>query len=149
MSKPVLKFSTIINSNVKTVWHTMLDHPTYEKWTAEFEPNSTYLGTWNQGETIKFTSSDREMEGLMGKIKENRYLEYVCVEYIGMLKKGEMDTNPEAVEFVKDSYESYTFTKISDNETKIDVELVSTLEFANYLNEAWPKALEKLKSICE
>lgn len=37
-----LHLSTRIGAARETVWHTMLDDPTYREWTAAFNPGSHY-----------------------------------------------------------------------------------------------------------
>jgi len=44
--------------------------------------------------------------------------------------------------------ENYSFTEVN-GKTLLSVDMYSTSKFKSYFNETWPKALEKLKSICE
>jgi uncharacterized protein YndB with AHSA1/START domain len=142
-----LNFTTTINAPVETVWHKMLDLETYKIWTAEFEPSSYYEGSWEQGEVIKFVSRDRS--GMVGFIKENRPMEHVSIEYTGELKDGNIDLESPATEVIKGSHEKYTFNKVSQTQTQLIVQADSSEQWSEYLNEAWPKALNKLKEICE
>lgn len=144
-----LNFSIIINAPVSKVWSTMLELETYKIWTAEFEPTSTFEGNWEQGSTIKFTSEGNSTSGLIGKIKENRPHEFVSIEYIGFIKDANIDTeSPEAVEFLG-AHEDYTYTALSETQTKLEIEVDASPVFQEYMGEAWPRALDKLKQLCE
>jgi hypothetical protein len=148
MSKPTqLNFSIIIDASPQTVWYKMLDLKTYTIWTAEFEPTSWYEGSWDQGSEIKFMSKD--WSGMVGFIKENRLYEYVSIEYTGVLKDGKIDPESPSHTIVQGSHENYTFEKISENQTKLLVFQETNDDWSEYLNLAWPKALIKLKHICE
>jgi hypothetical protein len=52
------------------------------------------------------------------------------------------------VEKWANSFENYTFEE-SDGGTKLTVDLDTSNDFAAYINEAYPKALNKLKEMCE
>jgi uncharacterized protein YndB with AHSA1/START domain len=142
-----LNFTITINASVETVWHKMLNLETYKIWTAQFEPSSYYEGGWEQGDVIKFMSRDNS--GMVGFIKENRPLEYISIEYTGELKDGNIDLESPATEVIKGSHENYTFNKISETQTQLIVQADTSQEWSEYLNAAWPKALNKLKEICE
>jgi hypothetical protein len=143
-----LNFSITINSNIQNVWHTMLDHPTYEEWTSEFEPTSTYIGSWDKGANIKFVSDDN-WGGMEGIIKENREFEYISIEYTGVLRDGVKYLLSPANETIVGAHENYAFEKIDESVTILKIEMETSVEFSKYLEETWPKALEVLKKICE
>ncbi len=52
-----LQFKKEINATAQKVYETMLglnDKSTYEYWTAEFNPTSTYEGNWEKGKQNSF-----------------------------------------------------------------------------------------------
>ena len=47
-------------------------------------------------------------------------------------------------------YENYTFTKIDDSMTKLDIDMTGLPdEYANMFDDMRPKALQLLKDLCE
>jgi hypothetical protein len=142
-----LNYTIIIDAPVIKVWDTMLELPTYQEWTSEFEPTSTYQGSWDQGAVIKFLSSD--WGGMVGFIKENIEYQFVSIEYTGVLKNGEIDESNPTNEIIKGAHENYTFMALNDNQTQLDISTETTFEWSEYLQTTWPKALAKLKTICE
>jgi uncharacterized protein YndB with AHSA1/START domain len=147
MPNQKLTFTTTINAPVETVWNSMLGPETYKVWTSAFEPSSYYEGSWEQGAEIKFLSED--MEGMVGIIEVNQLYRYISIEYTGFLKDGELNLESPGATDIVGSHENYTFTPISDQQTTLDIEMDSSAEYAEYMSQAWPKALEKLKSLCE
>ena len=67
-----LKFSIDIHASSEKVYRTMLgldEKTTYETWTAEFNPTSTYRGSWKKDEKIQFigTAENGEQGGMISK----------------------------------------------------------------------------------
>ncbi len=143
-----LNFTITINAPVSKVRSTMLDHPTYEERTAVFTEWTEYEGwtyEWSrdQGSEIKFL--DGQWSGMLAKIAENRLHDYVSIQHLGMI--GENNT---VTMFEWSSFENYTFTKIDDTTTKVDVEMTAMPdERVPMFNDTRPKALTVLKSLCE
>ncbi|RYZ58678.1 MAG: hypothetical protein EOO14_09425 [Chitinophagaceae bacterium] len=79
---------------------------------------------------------------------ENIPNRFVSIEHIGILQNGEEITSGAAVEAWAGSLENYTFTE-EDGQTLVSVDVDSTPEHHAYFFETWPKALAKLKEICE
>lgn len=148
-----VKFSTTINAPVKTVWHTMLDDATYREWTLEFNAaGSWFEGSWEEGSAMKFMGPDPvtgKIGGMNSEIAVNRYLEYISIHHLGTITDGQATTaTPEAPAW-EDGYENYTFTDLGNQTTKLDVSLDLPDEWATMFDEMWPKALAKLKAMCE
>lgn len=145
-----LHFEIEINANAEKVYHTMLDESTYKEWTKIFNPGSHYIGSWEKGEKILFVGIDDSGDsgGMVSRIKENIPAKFVSIEHIGLLENGKEITSGEKVESWAGALENYTFTEDNGN-TKVSVEMDSNLEYKSYFEETWPKALEKLKFLCE
>ena len=47
-------FDILIHAPPKQVWATMLQSPTYERWTTAFCEGSRFEGSWDEGQTIRF-----------------------------------------------------------------------------------------------
>lgn len=142
-----LNFSITINAPVEKVYKTMLELDTYKEWTAAFEPTSYYEGDWTPGSKIKFLSA--RGGGMYSEIAENKQNEFVSIRHLGMIDaNGVIDTESDAVKAWAPSYENYTFVG-KGNETEVKVDLGVPEEWEEMFNESWPKALLKLKEICE
>jgi hypothetical protein len=141
-----LHFSIHIDAPKQVVWDVMLGDETYRKWTAAFCEGSYYEGSWNQGEHIRFLSP--EGEGMSSIIAENRPGEFMSIRHIGVLKNGVEDTDSEQVRKWAPAFENYTLIA-SNGGTELSIDLDIEPEYEKFMNEAWPKALATLKSICE
>lgn len=81
-------------------------------------------------------------------IAENREFEFLSIRHLGFVKDGVEDTeSPEAKAWAP-AYENYTFTEKA-GVTEVRVELDSNEEFEKMFEDLWPKALSRLKQICE
>jgi len=149
--KEKIHFDIVINAPVQKVWDTMFAQETYKEWTSAFEPTSYYEGSWGKGSKIKFLSSDGS--GMVSEIAENIPYKFVSIRHLGEVHNGVEDTTSERVMKWTPAFENYTFT---DNGTEthldIDMEMPSTpetKEMKEMFEGMWPKALLKLKEICE
>lgn len=148
-----LNFSIIINATPDHVWDTMLSDITYRQWTSAFNPGSYYEGDWSEGSRIVFLGPDPKnpeiMGGMVGTIAEFRRPEFVSIRYSGMISNGVEDTTSPEVQSWVGATESYRFSPVEGGtEVLVEMTMVSD-EFAGYMNDAWPKALQKLKELVE
>jgi hypothetical protein len=124
---------------------------TYEQWTALFNPTSTYEGSWEKGSKVLFVGVDEKGEkgGMVSRIVENIPNQFVSIQHYGLLKGGEEFTEGPEMEKWANGMENYTFVE-SNGAITVTVDLLNIPEeFIDYMNDAYPKALEKLKEICE
>ena len=84
----------------------------------------------------------------MSQIKENIPNDFVSIEHLGVLDGGEEITTGPAVEGWAGALENYRFNE-QDGKTTVFVETDSNEQFKHYFEQTWPKALQKLKEICE
>ena len=149
-----LQFNILINATVTKIYDCMLginSKSTYEQWTALFNPTSTYEGSWEKGSKILFVGVDEKGEkgGMVSRIAENIPNEFVSIQHYGLFKAGEEITEGAEVEKWANGMENYTFEE-SNGAVTVTVDLLNIPEeFVGYMNDAYPKALEKLKEICE
>jgi hypothetical protein len=149
-----LQFKILINAPVARVYDCMLginSKSTYEQWTALFNPTSTYEGSWEKGSKILFVGVDEKGDkgGMVSRIAENIPNEFVSIQHYGLFKAGEEITVGAEVEKWANGMENYTFEE-SEGAVTVTVDLLNIPEeFVGYMNDAYPKALEKLKEICE
>ncbi len=145
-----LHFEILIKKSPAEVYKAMLEKPTYEEWTDVFSPGSTYIGTWEEGSKILFVAQGEEgnQNGLVSKIVKNDPDRHVDIEHQGELKEGVEILEGKEVEMWKGAHEKYTFEE-KGADTLLFIDLDSTMEFDEYFTGMWPKALDKLKEICE
>ena len=148
-----LQFNVKINAPVSKVYEAMLglkSKSTYEEWTSLFNPTSTYDGSWNKGSKILFIGTDEKggRGGMVSEVVENIPYQYVSVRHYGLVKDDKEITEGPEVEKWANGFENYTF---EDNNgiTTITVDLDTTEDFLDYMNQTFPKALDKLKELCE
>lgn len=141
-----IHFSTLISARPEAVWNAMLGPEGYREWASEFAEGSYYEGSFDEGETIRFLTP--EGQGMVARIATCRPPAYVSMEHLGFIKDGIEDTTSEAVRAWAPAYESYALREV-DGATELSIELDVTAEFEEYLNKTWPKALARLKDLCE
>ena len=148
-----LQFTVDINAPATRIYDAMLgltNKSTYEQWTSLFNPTSTYEGSWDKGNKILFIGVDEKGEkgGMVSRIAENIPNRFVSIQHYGLFKDDEEITEGPDVEKWANGFENYTFEE-NNGSTTVTVDLDTTEEFSDYMNQAYPKALDKLKEICE
>ena len=86
--------------------------------------------------------------GMLARIKENIPGKVVAIEHYGVIDKGQEVTSGEAVAEWKGAQENYYFRE-EDGGTVLTVVTDTTKEYESHMEEAWQKALARLKEICE
>ena len=148
-----LQFQVRINERSTKVYDVMLgisNRTTYEQWTSLFNPTSTYEGSWNKGSKILFVGIDEKGKkgGMVSEIAENTPNQFVSIRHYGLLKDDQEITEGADVEKWAGGFENYSFEE-NDGVTSVTVDLETTEDFVDYMNQTYPKALDKLKEICE
>ena len=149
MSK--LNFSILIDAPISKVWDTMLEDKTYREWTEAFTEGSYYKGDWSKESKILFLGPNPETGkegGMVSKIKDNKLHEFISIEHLGEVYDGVEDTTSDRVKDWEGALENYTFAN-KNGKTELVVDLDINEEFKEMFEGMWPKALQKLKSLCE
>jgi hypothetical protein len=141
-----LRFTTIIEAPVSRVYALMIEPESYRNWTSAFAEGSTYEGSWAQGQQIRFLSPSGD--GMVAEIVENRCNEFISIRHLGFVAQGIVDTDSEAVRAWAPAYENYSFEAVPQG-TRVVVDQDHTDEFEGFMKETWPKALARLKALCE
>jgi hypothetical protein len=157
-----LQFKVSIHAPVNRVYDFMLgisSKSTYEQWTALFNPTSTYEGSWDKGNKMLFIGVDEKGEkgGMVSRIVENIPNQFVSIQHYGLVKADKEITEGPEVEKWANGFENYTFEEnnarpddpVGRGTTTVTVDLDTTEDFLEYMNETYPKALNKLKELCE
>lgn len=148
-----LKYTETINASADKVYRTMLglDIPsTYAEWTYEFNPTSSVRGNWEKGSKMHFvgTNNNGKEGGMVSFILENERGKFVSIQHMGILDGSEEIMKGPEVDKWRGSLENYSFEE-KDGRTVVCISVDVVEDHINYFNEAWPKALKKLKAICE
>ena len=142
-----LQFSTVIAAPVERVWSTMLEPRSYEDWTSAFMPGSRYEGSWEQGQRIRFLGPSGE--GMLSEIAENRRHAFISIRHLDVVgNAGASEAESAAIRAWLPAYENYTFRPQAGG-TELIVDMDVTPDFEQHMQEAWPKALARLKALSE
>ena len=139
-------FSIDIRASRQTVWDTLLGRDSYRAWTAEFSEGSYFEGTWEPATRMRFLVPSGE--GMVAEVAEHRPQEFLSLRHIGFVKDGVEDTESEMVKALAPAFENYTLSYAGlSSHLAIDIDV--TPEFEDYMTQVWPKALARLKQLCE
>jgi uncharacterized protein YndB with AHSA1/START domain len=145
-----LHFEVSINGRVNEVFDAMFEKRNWKEWTAAFNPSSYFEGSWEKGKKIRFLGEDNDGKtgGMTGLVKENIKGRFVSIEYLGIVEGDKEKFEGEGKENWAGALENYTFSE-TNGITLVEVDMDSNKEFKHYFINTWPKALDKLKKICE
>jgi uncharacterized protein YndB with AHSA1/START domain len=142
-----IAFETTIAAPKKTVWEIMLHPATYKEWVNAAWPGSFFRGEWKEGETLRFISEDGS--GTLATLIAHKPYDYSFAKHIAVLNPGGIeDRDSDVAQGWVGTTESYTFTE-QNGQTELVVELNIHPNCEKMFSDGWPKALAKLKEMCE
>ena len=141
-----LTFEITINAPRAVAWATMLGPQTYTAWTAPFCEGCYFVGAWDEGAKIQFLAPSGD--GMTSVIAQNTPHEFVSIRHVGMVEKGVEDTTSEKVSAWAPAYENYRFVEAPGG-CRVIVTLDTAPEWEAYMLDTFPKALARLKALCE
>jgi hypothetical protein len=141
-----LTFEIAINAPRAVAWNNMLGAESYKAWTSQFCEGSYFVGSWDKGAKIQFLAPSGD--GMSAVIAENSLHEYVSIRHIGMIENGVEDTTSEKVRAWAPAYENYRFVDAPSG-CRVIVTLDTASEWEQYMLDTYPKALARLKELCE
>ncbi len=142
-----LHFTTAINAPKEKVWNALWDKHYYETWTSAFaEGSGVKTDNWKEGSKLYFV--DGSGSGMVSEVAANRPNEYMSFRHLGMVTNGVEDTTSEKVKPWAGSMENYTLTE-NNAVTTVAIDMDITADFKEYMENAWPQALAKLKGLAE
>jgi len=144
--KKTLSFDVTIAAPRSVVWDKLTASDSYRDWTAAFAPGSHYEGSWDQGAEIRFLAPNGD--GMVSEIAENRRHESIRIRHLGEIAGGQVDRTSERVRAWAPAYETYTFTEAPEG-THLRATVETLADWEGHMNDAFPKALQRLKEICE
>lgn len=148
-----IQYTVDINAPIELVYDRMLgltSKASYEQWTAAFNPTSTFEGKWEKGSKMLFVGTDENgaKGGMVSRIVDVIPHQFVSIQHIGMMQDGKEITEGPEIEQWANGFENYTFSA-TDGKTTVTVDLDTTEDFVEYMDESYPKALLQLKALCE
>lgn len=148
-----LQYQQQIKASAATVYQTMLgldSKTTYEEWTAEFNPTSTYEGNWEKDTKMYFVGTDKngKKAGMISVIAENIPNQFVSIRHIGMLDGDTEITEGPQVEPWAGCLENYSLEEM-EGITTVTVSIDADEAYKDYFDTTWVKALLKLKELVE
>ena len=136
-----------IAATPQKVWDRMIQPDTYKVWVNAAWPGSYYEGKWQKGENVRFISPGQG--GTLATIVEYRPYEYILAKHVAVLNPdGTEDRQSETARGWIGTTESYTFTE-RNGKTELKTEMNTNPEWGKMFTDSMPKALAKLKEICE
>jgi len=145
-----LHFEICIKAPREKVYARMLGKDTYSEWTSEFNPTSHYDGTWEKGNLIRFLGTDQNGAegGMISRVKENILNRFVRLEHHSLIMNGKEIPAGSGGDDWKGGSENYSFYD-ENGRTLLSVDVDCLPKYQTYFNLTWPKALKKLKRMCE
>ena len=143
-----LNYSININKPRDFVFNKMIDKSVYPGWAKAWGEGMTYEGEWKQGEHISFYDNTQGgTKVLIEKFVPNETIE---MKHIAMINPQliEVPLTDDVMRKWIGSQENYYFIELSDTETKVEITMIADEAFEAMM-DAWTKALELLKEICE
>ncbi len=136
-----LKYKIYIEAPREKVWEALWKDENYRNWTEPFTPGSHAVSDWNESDPIQFL--DGKNNGMYGIIETKIQNEVMVFKQIGDVLDGR-DMEREWA----GAREQY-FLLERDGTTKVKVSVDVLAEYVDYMNKAFPAALEKLKVLAE
>jgi len=142
-----LEFKIDIAASRQKVWDTMLSPETYKDWVKAAWPGSYYEGSWKKGENVRFISPGQGRT--LATLVECKPYEFILAKHIAVINSnGTEDRDSDAAKGWIGTTHSYAFTE-SNGITELKTEMNVNPQWEKMFSGDWPKALARLKEICE
>jgi hypothetical protein len=143
-----LKYSIEIEKPQDFVFNKMMDKSAYPNWAKAWGDGMNYEGVWKEGGYISYF--DNSQGGTKVIIEEIRPHECIKTKHVAMVNPQniEVELTDDMMRKWIGSQENYFFIRKSDTETLVEVIMTTDEAFEAMMN-AWPKALQYFKEVCE
>jgi hypothetical protein len=141
-----LNYSIDIHASKEEVWNTLWDDATYRQWTSAFQEGSHAVSDWKEGSKILFLGPNGE--GMYSRIERKIPNELMIFKHLGVAKDGKEAPMTDETKKWSGATESYKLSQNGEH-TTLKVDADSTEEHFEIFKEAFPKALQKLKTLAE
>jgi uncharacterized protein YndB with AHSA1/START domain len=141
-----LVFNIEISVAPSKVWHMLWDRDNYPRWAMAFTPGSFYTGDLKPGGRIHFLAPSGN--GIYSDIAFCRENELMIFRHLGMIgNKVELPIDAETEKWTG-IFETYRLSE-QEGKTHLAVEANAMEGLYEYLENAFPLALNMVKEICE
>ena len=137
-----IKFRIEINAPKEKVWEILWSDEGYRQWTSVFSPSSQAISDWQEGSRVQFV--DDKGSGMYSIIDKKIENTEIVFKHLGEMSKGEEKPQSDWA----GSKERYVLIS-NRNLTQLNVELDTTADFEEYMNDKFPKALAIVKQLSE
>lgn len=139
-----MQFTVKIHAARQKVWDTLWQDETLRQWASIIDPGTYMVGELNEGNVVQFLSAENGygVTSLVEKVTPNEFL----------LLRHQADTQDTGTRDREKQWtggaESYTLTE-KDGVTTLATAFDVPPELETYFNDAYPKALNKVKELAE
>lgn len=142
-----LSYKISIDAPREKVWESLWNKETYAAWTSPFgEGSAIVIKDWNEGGRVYFTAANGH--GMYSDIVKMTENDYISFKHLGEVKDGkELPIDEKSREW-SGWMENYTLTELN-GKTELLVEVDMNEKETEFMDNAFPKALDKLKEISE
>ena len=139
-----MTFSVDIDALKQKIWNVLWQDETFRQWAGVIDPGTYMVGELKQGSKVQFISAENGygVTSLVDKMVEGEYV----------LLKHSADTQESGARSREDEWtggsESYTLVG-GGNATTLILMCDVPNEMKEYFDDAYPKALQKLKELAE
>lgn len=143
-----LTYTINISKPVEVVFNTMTDASVYNEWAKAWGEGMTYEGTYTPGSHISFF--DTSGQGTKVIVEEVTPNKTIKMKHISIIEAGnkEVAELDETMQKWIGAREDYYFKSLDDNETELTI-VIEADEAFEPMMQAWDKALEYFKEVCE
>ena len=136
-----LHYSVDIDAPRERVWTVLWDDKTYRDWTSAFMEGSHAVSDWKEGSKIQFL--DPNNNGMVAIIEKKVANERMVFRHLAEIKEGK--EQPEAS--WAGAHEEYTLKDNGRGGTTLIVDSDSAEEYKEIFEQAFPKALQRVKEL--
>jgi hypothetical protein len=140
-----LEYKIKINAPKEKVWQMMLGLEGFKRWASVFSEGSYYEGHWEKGEKLRFLMPGGE--GMASEVVELVPFTFSSIKHLHPIKNG-IEQSDDQSGFTYPAYENYSFNE-QNGSTLITVNIETPFILSDQMDHLFPKALAKLKLICE
>jgi uncharacterized protein YndB with AHSA1/START domain len=140
------QFSTNIDAPREKVWNVLWNDATYRQWTSVFCEGSYADTDWKEGSKALFLGPGGD--GMFSTIAKSIPNEFMSIRHLGEIKNGIEQPIDEKTSQWSGAMENYTLSG-DDGSTTLTVDIDVVDEHFPFINDVFPKALDKVKAIAE
>lgn len=139
-----MTFTVEINASKEKVWSTLWEDETFRDWASLIDPGTYMRGELKEGNEVEYISAENGygVTSLVNKLIPNEYL--LLFHQADTQGSGEQTRDKQWT----GGKESYTLTE-KDGITTLTTIFDVPPELEAYFNDAYPKALDRVKELAE